>query len=996
MAFLFKGITGIEVGDLNILDFGADPTGLTDSSSAIQSALDVCSDLGGGTVYLPAGRYLITSTVRIPAFTSLCGTDGTVILAKPPRTTDPEGILFRIGGSAGVCGLTVYYPDQRIDDVKPYSYTFYTDGRHENFMLASVSHCTVINGYLGIGACVFEDNPHEMLTVDHLRGTFLSSAAVVYNQCDVGTWKSVTVSPSVWAESAEFDPPAYEEIAAYTRQHTTGLILGDLEWTEFAHTRIESCQTGIRIVKGKRIEFAGSLYGLRIADCGVGLLCESMDERWGTVIANGYMEGRECAIRNLTGGVVKLCRVVINGLYEGEILYDPGTDFRPREIDWDKTHVQPAENLVIANGLSVPHEDAETAPDVTKELQKLIDRLAKEGGGILYLPAGVYRLNKSLIVHDGIQLRGASSVPTRAQGCKSGGTVIYCGFRKTPACDIPECGRAFIILRKNAGIKGLRILCPDNNPPKIRETSYMIRADISVGSGNSYCENVCIAGASHGIDFRCDNHFVKKLVTLCYDKAMLLGGRNGHCEGCLQNGTVLVRCNDKGRTNPLSERDVFTALFDPITRRRTHYIVLERAYNQVIFNTFAYGVKHLAYINQSHNALLCNVGADNIGSDSAQIFAMDSTFTTINSMRYNGHSIHTIRSNAKLYNRLTILDKNEENTMIQAPKIISEFLVAHNIPLPDGGVTRWILREDETLSRKDGHLPMDKPMWIELKGNRLGTVMTETTGEEHYAEYSLATGEQLGHDIPTKGAVVCHFTWDEDDLYFANYTDGSVSWSHCGEVVRVEHTGQCGPNPKRQERPHVHQCILSPGKKYVLVCDLGLDTVFVYDRQLKLISSAKVPAGHGARHSVFSKDGTKLYTLSEMGGSVTTFAWNDGKLTPISTVDVKPEGSEGKHNDSAAIALSADGRHLYATNRFINTICHCVIGDDGLPMPVSQTVCAGDHPRDFRLIAGGKYAVCTNTFSDSITLYRVESDGELTELETQRCTEKPLCIQEIL
>ncbi len=327
---------------------------------------------------------------------------------------------------------------------------------------------------------------------------------------------------------------------------------------------------------------------------------------------------------------------------------------------------------------------------------------------------------------------------------------------------------------------------------------------------------------------------------------------------------------------------------------------------------------------------------------------------------------------------------------------LTEFLIAHNSPLPDGGVSRWILRNNETLTPTDRIIAMDNPMWICLNGNRLGAVLMESAGGEHYAEYSLATGEQLGYNIPTLGRVVCHFTGDGDDLYFANYSDGSVSWSHCGKVVRIEHSGQCGPNPNRQECPHVHQCILSPDKKYVLVCDLGLDTVFVYDRELNPVSSAKVPSGHGARHSIFSKDGTKLYTLSEMGGSVTTFPWDNGTLTPISTVDVKPAGSEKRHNDSAAIVLSADGRHLYATNRFLNTICHCVIDENGLPVPVSQTVCAGDHPRDFRLIADGKYAVCTNTFSDSITLYRVESDGELTELETYPCRAKPLCIQEIL
>ncbi len=335
--------------------------------------------------------------------------------------------------------------------------------------------------------------------------------------------------------------------------------------------------------------------------------------------------------------------------------------------------------------------------------------------------------------------------------------------------------------------------------------------------------------------------------------------------------------------------------------------------------------------------------------------------------------------------------------MCQPKTILAEFLIAENAPTPVGGVSLWTLWEDETLTLSDRRIPLDNPMWIEVTEDRLGAVLM--SGTEHYAAYSLRTGEQIGEDIPTLGRVVCHFTGDGDDLYFANYGDGNVSRASSHTIARVDHVMAhrdvpLGPNKNRQERPHVHHCLLSPDKKYVLVCDLGLDSVFVYDRSLNFVSRASVPPGHGARHSVFSKDGTRLYNLSEMGGTVTTFCWNDGFLTDPVTVDVKPAGREGEHCDSAAIALSADGCHLYATNRFINTICHCVIGDDGIPVPVSQTDCDGDHPRDFRLIAGGRYAICTNTFSDTITLYRVENDGELTPLTTVPAGQKPLCIQE--
>jgi hypothetical protein len=52
----------------NILDFGADPTGVADSTTAVQAAIDSVVSAGGvngGQVYFPSGIYKITSTVTI-------------------------------------------------------------------------------------------------------------------------------------------------------------------------------------------------------------------------------------------------------------------------------------------------------------------------------------------------------------------------------------------------------------------------------------------------------------------------------------------------------------------------------------------------------------------------------------------------------------------------------------------------------------------------------------------------------------------------------------------------------------------------------------------------------------------------------------------------------------------------------------------------------------------------------------------------------------------
>jgi hypothetical protein len=57
----YSMITGAPV---NVLDFGADPTGVADSSSAVQTAINTVETLGGSVTF-PPGKYLFTSQVTI-------------------------------------------------------------------------------------------------------------------------------------------------------------------------------------------------------------------------------------------------------------------------------------------------------------------------------------------------------------------------------------------------------------------------------------------------------------------------------------------------------------------------------------------------------------------------------------------------------------------------------------------------------------------------------------------------------------------------------------------------------------------------------------------------------------------------------------------------------------------------------------------------------------------------------------------------------------------
>ena len=214
----------------------------------------------------------------------------------------------------------------------------------------------------------------------------------------------------------------------------------------------------------------------------------------------------------------------------------------------------------------------------------------------------------------------------------------------------------------------------------------------------------------------------------------------------------------------------------------------------------------------------------------------------------------------------------------------------------------------------------------------------------------------------------------------AGYTQGDIEmWAEC--VARclgcagvtkngartVTHTG-CGSDPSRQEAPHPHQALLSPDGRYVLVCDLGLDRVFVYDRELTLVSQADAPKGQGIRHLVFAPDGKQVYAVNELGCSVTEFRWSDGELTALRTT---PFPCAGK-SYAGAVRLSENGDLLFISLRGDDTIAVYAREEKGLRL-LRSFPCGGCWPRDFavcgdRLLVANERSgnVCTMDFYGEI------------------------------
>jgi hypothetical protein len=95
LAFLcvWVAVPPVQGAVFNIVDFGATAGDETDDTAAVHRALSACAQAGGGTVYVPAGDFLISRegpvspVLALPSNTTLCGEGAASTLRFPERAS---------------------------------------------------------------------------------------------------------------------------------------------------------------------------------------------------------------------------------------------------------------------------------------------------------------------------------------------------------------------------------------------------------------------------------------------------------------------------------------------------------------------------------------------------------------------------------------------------------------------------------------------------------------------------------------------------------------------------------------------------------------------------------------------------------------------------------------------------------------------------------------------------------------------------------------------
>jgi 6-phosphogluconolactonase (cycloisomerase 2 family) len=258
---------------------------------------------------------------------------------------------------------------------------------------------------------------------------------------------------------------------------------------------------------------------------------------------------------------------------------------------------------------------------------------------------------------------------------------------------------------------------------------------------------------------------------------------------------------------------------------------------------------------------------------------------------------------------------------------------------------------------------------------------------------------QLLNTVPSGGAGPTYVSIHPAGrfLLVANYFGGSVavlpilSDGRLGEATDVKvDAGTIGPTRATNappgsfaisghDRTHAHMIQSDPSGRFVLHVDLGLDRILVwqFDEQGGVLTpneppGVSLPPGDGPRHFHFHPNGRWFYSIQEEGSTIVLFDYDGrtGRLTARQTISTLPPEFAGS-NFCSEILVSADGRFVYAGNRLHDSIGIFSVGSDGELTFVGEEWTRGNYPRSFSFDPTGGFLYCCNQRADHVAVFEV-------------------------
>lgn len=294
------------------------------------------------------------------------------------------------------------------------------------------------------------------------------------------------------------------------------------------------------------------------------------------------------------------------------------------------------------------------------------------------------------------------------------------------------------------------------------------------------------------------------------------------------------------------------------------------------------------------------------------------------------------------------------------------------------------------------------PSFLTVQGDKIYTVNEEGQGKVQAYRLDKESGEFiLLNEQETGGAHPCHISAVGGLLFAGNYSGGNLAVFPLGDGEAVGERAQLiansgsGPVTGRQEKSHIHSVNISPDGKSLWVADLGTDEVLVFDidsEGIKEKQRIRVTPGAGPRHIAFHTTLPVAYVINELNNSVSVISTED--FSTVQETSTLPEGFEGR-SFCADVHVSPDGKFLYGSNRFSDSIVTFAIDEKSGKINLAGHVSAGGKvPRNFAISPDGKYVLVANQDSDNVVVFERDAvTGLLKNTGTEIRVSMPVCVK---
>ncbi len=633
---------GTTVADMNVADFGAVGDGKTDCTLAFADAVDQLSRKGG-TVFVPAGEYVISNGLDLPIGVALVGEADkngkplSTLLIYGGKGSEEEKPAVVMSYQSALKNLNFYYPEQEFVSGAPipYPYTVMQNGS-EGILLENVCF---VNSYRAVNLSAGSNN--SLQTVRNISGTPLLTGITLDGSLDIGRFEGIDFSYKYLAEYEGMKNDGQKLLRTWLLRNAVGFEVGMVDWTYFSGFNIDGYNIGIRFYPTERGSANGHLYDSNITNCYYAAFINN--SKWlsftdCTFTAYGndgaaaiYLDKGGSTTLTLAKCAVESCgknaiydagynaliteggRVCSNGgspyvtdsdrhtLIDTEF-YGDGTEYKvlsnteqipDTSVDYNKAMNQNPKSDAFVNLLN----SASVRTDISEALQSAIDSL-RESGGTVYIPGGYYFMSSPVTVYEGIEIRGCEDIPNYLPK-----TMIYTDFGRENGD-----GQALFTLKSGAGIRGIGVHYYKQSSNAVVPFSFTIR-----GEGEDiYVVNTALINSYNGIDFasqKCDRHYVEYVWgTPIYCGIKVGAGSSG---GVIRDVhyTPNAWYTAKDHLEDKAHSDFNTRL--EYVKKNSRPFVIGESQDEILYHNFVYGAyQGLTLLSGAKNVQAVSHGVD--------------------------------------------------------------------------------------------------------------------------------------------------------------------------------------------------------------------------------------------------------------------------------------------------------------------------------------------------------------------------------------------------